>query len=142
MDISDALDPEQEALFYALAPQMFGDAVLVSHAIVKQWDKDNPITLSAAGIGRLRGHLPDTLVITDDVQMLGLQKALATRDACLRSLQAGVDMLCIGNNLLNQEQQMADIADAIEQGLQDEALAHPAIRKSINRVRQRKALLI
>jgi beta-N-acetylhexosaminidase len=142
MDISDALDPEQEALFYALAPQMFGDAVLVSHAIVKHWDKDNPITLSAAGIGRLRGHLPDTLIITDDMQMQGLQKALVTRDACLRSLQAGVDMLCIGNNLLNQEQQMADIADAIEQGLQDETLAHPAIRKSIDRVRQRKALLI
>src|SRR5882757_6579295 len=34
MDISDALRAEQEELFYALAPRMFGDAVLVSHAIV------------------------------------------------------------------------------------------------------------
>ena len=42
MDISDALYPEQEALFYSLAPKMFGDAVLVSHAIVRQWDQDNP----------------------------------------------------------------------------------------------------
>ena len=40
MDISDALVPEQEQLFYSLAPKMFGDAVLVSHAIVRQWDKD------------------------------------------------------------------------------------------------------
>jgi beta-N-acetylhexosaminidase len=120
MDISDALDPEQEALFYALAPRMFGDAVLVSHAIVRQWDKDNPITLSAAGIGRLRGHLPDTLIITDDMQMQGLQKALGTRDASLQSLQAGIDMLCIGNNMLNQEQKMADIAGSIEQGCKTE----------------------
>jgi beta-N-acetylhexosaminidase len=142
MDISDALDPEQEALFYALAPRMFGDAVLVSHAIVRQWDKDNPITLSAAGIARLRGRLPDTLIITDDMQMQGLQKALGTRDASLQSLQAGIDMLCIGNNLLNQEQKMADIAASIEQGVQDGTLAHSAIRKSIDRVRQRKALLI
>jgi beta-N-acetylhexosaminidase len=141
MDISDALDPEQEALFYALAPRLFGDAVLVSHAIVRQWDGDNPITLSAAGIGRLRGHLPDTLIITDDMQMQGLQKALGTRDASLQSLQAGMDMLCIGNNLLNQEQEMADIAGSIEQGLQNGTLAHPAIEKSIGRVRQRKALL-
>src|SRR6202048_3186903 len=141
MDISDALHPEQEALFYALAPGMFGDAVLVSHAIVRQWDSDNPITLSAAGIGRLRGHLPDTLIITDDMQMQGLQKALGTRDASLRSLQAGMDMLCIGNNLLNQEGEMADIAGSIEQGLQNGTLARSAIEKSIGRVRQRKALL-
>jgi len=141
MDISDALHPEQEALFYALAPGMFGDAVLVSHAIVRQWDGDNPITLSAAGIGRLRGHLPDTLIITDDMQMQGLQKALGTRDASLRSLQAGMDMLCIGNNLLNQEGEMADIAGSIEQGLQNGTLARSAIEKSIGRVRQRKALL-
>src|SRR4051812_33197362 len=142
MDISDALRDEQEALFCSLAPRMFGDAVLVSHAIVRQWDKDRPMTLSAAGIGRLRAHLPDTLVITDDMQMQGLQKALGTRDASLRSLQAGVDMLCIGNNLLNQEQKMADIADSIDQAVQDGILAHSAIGKSIDRVRQRKALLI
>jgi beta-N-acetylhexosaminidase len=142
MDISDALVPEQETLFYALAPRMFGDAVLVSQAIVRQWDKDKPITLSAAGIGRLRGHLPGTLIITDDLQVQGLQKVLGTRDASLQSLQAGIDMLCIGNNLLNQEQKMADIAGSIEQGVQDGTLAHSAIRKSIDRVRQRKALLI
>jgi beta-N-acetylhexosaminidase len=142
MDISDALDPGQEALFYALAPRIFGDAVLVSHAIVRQWDSDKPITLSAAGIGRLRGHLPDTLIITDDMQMQGLQKALGTRDAAVQSLQAGMDMLCIGNNLLNQEQNMADIAESIERGVQAGTLVSSAMRKSIDRVRQRKALLI
>jgi len=76
--------------------------VLVSHAIVRQWTSDNPITLSAAGIGRLRGHLPTTLIITDDMQMQGLQKALGTRTPVF-SAAAGMDMLCIGNNLLNQE---------------------------------------
>ena len=49
MDISDSLRAEQEELFYALAPKMFGDAVLVSHAIVRQWDPDNPMTLVAGG---------------------------------------------------------------------------------------------
>ena len=107
MDISDALRPEQEELFYSLAPRMFGDAVLVSHAIVRQWDRDRPMTLSAAGIGRLRQRLPDTLLITDDMQMQGLQKALGTREASLHALKAGMDMLCIGNNLFDQEQEMA-----------------------------------
>ena len=142
MDISDAFVPEQEELFYSLAPKMFGDAVLVSHAIVRQWDKDRPMTLSAAGLGRLRKRLPDTLLITDDMQMQGLQKALGTREASLQSLKAGMDMLCIGNNLFDQEQEMAAIAECVEQGLGDRTLSGSAIEKSIARVARRKALLM
>jgi beta-N-acetylhexosaminidase len=141
MDISDSLRPEQEELFYRLAPRMFGDAVLVSHAIVRQWDQNRPMTLSPAGIGRLRSRLPDTLLITDDMQMQGLQKALGTQAASLKWLQAGMDMLCIGNNLFDQEQEMAGIADHLEQCLQDGRLNRAAVEPSIERVRQRKALL-
>src|SRR6476646_2258299 len=119
-----------------------GDAVLVSHAIVRQWDKDRPMTLSAAGLGRLRKRLPDTLLITDDMQMQGLQKALGTREASLQSLKAGMDMLCIGNNLFDQEQEMAAVAEYVEKSLCDETLSGPAIEKSIARVAKRKALLM
>ena len=141
MDISDSLRVEQEELFYALAPKMFGDAVLVSHAIVRQWDPDNPMTLSAAGLARLRSRLPDTLLISDDMQMQGLQKALGTRQASLRSLKAGMDMLCIGNNLFDQEQEMAAIAQSVEQSVQDGTLAGSAVKESIGRVGRRKVLL-
>lgn len=142
MDISDALRDEQEELFYSLAPRMFGDAVLVSHAIVRQWDRDLPVTLSPAGIGRLRQRLPNTLLITDDLQMQGLQTALGTREASLQSLKAGMDMLCIGNNLFDQEQEMAGIAEYVEQSLRSKALSGSAIAKSIARVGARKALLM
>ena len=141
MDISDALRDDQEELFYSLAPKMFGDAVLVSHAIVRQWDRDRPMTLSAAGLGRLRKRLPDTLLITDDMQMQGLQKALGTREAGLQSLKAGMDMLCIGNNLFDQEQEMAGIAEYIGEGLRDGILSGSAIEESIARVLERKGLL-
>ena len=99
------------------------------------------MTLSAAGMGRLRARLPDTLLISDDMQMQGLQKALGTREASLRSLQAGMDMLCIGNNLFDQEQEMAAIAQSIDQSLRDGALEEAAIEGSIARVARRKALL-
>jgi beta-N-acetylhexosaminidase len=113
MDISDALRPEQEELFYTLAPDTFGDAVLVSHAIVRQWDARHPMTLSPVGIGRLRRRLPETLLITDDMQMQGLQMALGTSAASLQAIAAGMDMICIGNNLLDQEQAMAGLAAAV-----------------------------
>ena len=141
MDITDTLRPEQEALFWSLAPKTFGDAVLVSHAIVGQWDRGSPATLSSAAIGRLRARLPETLLITDDMQMQGLQKALGTKAACLRSFAAGIDMLCIGNNLLDQEGEMAGIAEAVERGLRGGGLDSDAIGRSIARVRARKALL-
>ena len=141
MDISGALRGEQEELFYALAPRMFGDAVLVSHAIVRQWDEP-PMTLSAAGLARLRRRLPDTLFITDDMQMQGLQKALGTREASFRSLRAGIDMVCIGNNLLDQEQEMASTAEYVEKSLRDGILSRPAIEQSIARVAMRKTLLM
>jgi beta-N-acetylhexosaminidase len=142
MDISDALRPEQEELFYSRAPNMFGDAVLVSHAIVRQWDRDRPMTLSPAGIGRLRRRLPDTLLITDDMQMQGLQKALGTREAGLHALKAGMDMLCIGNNLFDQEQEMAGTAEYIGESMRDGTLSGSAMEQAIARVGRRKALLM
>ena len=73
--------------------------------------------------------------------MQGLQKALGTCAATLRSLAAGIDMLCIGNNLFDQEAEMWGIAAAVERGLRDKALDSAAIAGSIDRVRKRKALL-
>jgi len=52
-----------------------------------------------------------------------------------------MDMLCIGNNLFDQEQEMAGIAEYIGEGLRDKTLSGSAIEKSIARVGQRKALL-
>ena len=75
------------------------------------------------------------------MQMQGLQKALGTREASLRSLQAGMDMLCIGNNLFDQEQEMAGIAAYITEKLRDGRLSASAIEQSIARVAKRKALL-
>ena len=141
MDISDALRPEQEELFYSLAPDTHGDAVLVSHAIVRQWDARLPMTLSPAGIGRLRRRLPETLLITDDMQMQGLQMALGTRAASLQAIAAGMDMICIGNNLLDQEQEMAGVAAVVADAMKEGSLDQAAVQHSIARVRKRKLLL-
>jgi beta-N-acetylhexosaminidase len=89
----------------------------------------------------LRARLPETVLITDDMQMQGLQRALGTRAASLQSLGAGIDMLCIGNNLLNQEQKMAGIAEAVAEAVGLGILDRAAIGRSIERVQKRKALL-
>ena len=70
-----------------------------------------------------------------------VQQAIGTREASLRSLKAGMDMLCIGNNLFDQEQEMAAIAEYVGESLRDGALSGPAIGKSVARVAKRKVLL-
>lgn len=142
MDISSALYPEQEELFYSLAPKIFSNAILISHAIVRQWDANVPITLSPKAIGNLRKQLPDSLLITDDMQMQGLQKAFGTKEASLKALQAGIDMLCIGNNLINQENDMLDVAAYLEEMIRARKLDSKKIQESINLVKKRKSLLI
>ena len=73
--------------------------------------------------------------------MQGLQKALGTREASLQSLRAGIDMLCIGNNLIDEEHEMAGLAEAVARSVQDGGLDRAAISRSISRVQERKALL-
>jgi beta-N-acetylhexosaminidase len=50
-------------------------------------------------------------------------------------------MLCIGNNLFDQEQEMAAIAQTVEQSLDNGTLTGSAVKESIARVGRRKALL-
>jgi beta-N-acetylhexosaminidase len=50
-------------------------------------------------------------------------------------------VLCIGNNLFDQEQEMAGIAEYLLQRLREKTLDRSAITRSIERVRRRKALL-
>ena len=56
------------------------------------------------------------------MQMQGLQKALGTRAASLQSLEAGMDMLCIGNNLFDQEAGDGGYRRSRHARLRDEAL--------------------
>ena len=50
-------------------------------------------------------------------------------------------MLCIGNNLLDQEREVAGIAEAVELALLENRLDPAAVGRSIARVRARKVLL-
>ena len=53
--------------------------------------------MSPVALGALRRRLPDVLLLSDDLQMEGLQRRFATGEACRRGLAAGLDLLLIGN---------------------------------------------
>lgn len=138
-DLSDDVCEPQLALFDRLARALPGRAVLLSHGIVRQWQADRPVSVSAAAVAELRRRAgPDVLLLTDDLQMQGLQAFLPTRAACVEALRAGVDLVLLGNNLLRQEGECAEAAGDVARAVEAGAIPAETLESAIGRVRARK----
>jgi beta-N-acetylhexosaminidase len=139
-DISAVSDAERE-LFVSLCEETFGSAILLSHGVVRAWDEQWPVSVSAPAIEHLRAALPEALFITDDLQMQGLQAVCSTEVASLRALSAGVDLLCIGNNLMRQADECFAVAKELRRALADDSALAARLARSRERIARRKALV-
>jgi len=139
-DISACVSDAEVALFIELAAQISGSAILLSHGMVKQWDAEWPVSISTPAIGALRRALPDVLLLTDDLQMQGLRAFCSTLEAASRALCAGVDLVCIGNNVLVEEGECVEAAAALESMARRDADVHARLLAAQQRVRARKGL--
>lgn len=137
-DISGLVSPEQEALFYTLAAELPGGAALFSHGFVREWDAQRPVSISPAAVARFRARSPETMLITDDLQMQGLQGAASTADAVFAALEAGLDLLCIGNNLLAQSGECLEIARALVERVARDAAFAARLDDARERIEARK----
>ena len=131
MDITDALHPcKQEELFYTLAPKLFGDAVLVSHAIVRQWDAgstDDPVA------GRARPATPAAPRYAAHNRRhgsAGAARRSAPRQRACNKSGPGIDMLCVGNNLLDRSRRCRALP--LERCLLDGTLDRASVQRSID----------
>ncbi len=77
-----------------------GDAVMTAHVFNAGLDAKYPATLSRPVIGELlRGELGyDGIVISDDMQMKAISANFGLKEAILRAVKAGVDVLTFANN--------------------------------------------
>lgn len=128
-DLTGTITDEQLELFYELGEKIHGSAVLVSHGIVNDWERDVPVSMSSVAISKLRSRLPNALLITDDLQMQALQQRFPTPVACERAIDAGLDLICIGNNLMTDDASLLQAA----QGLIEKAEKSPEFCTKIQR---------
>ena len=133
-DVTGTLTPEQEALFVGLVGEIPGGAVLLSHALDRERDPEWPAAISEVHVAALREARPDALLITDDVQMKGLRDLCDTSEAARRALRAGVDWVCIGNNLAQEEAECAASAAALRVAAADDALLAARLGESRARI--------
>lgn len=136
-DITGTISEAQLALF-DLHAEVPGGAILVSHGIVRDWDPERPVSVSAPALARLRARAPDALLISDDLQMQGLQQACGTLEACERAVRAGIDLLCLGNNLLDQEAACDEAARALAARAREDAALRARLEEAQARVAARK----
>jgi beta-N-acetylhexosaminidase len=137
-DISTTISDEQLALFFELCAEIPGAAILVSHGLVRDWDPDWPASISKPAIGRLRKALPDALLITDDIQMQGFQAFCPTLEGSLRAIEAGIDLVCIGNNLRSEAGQCSQVAEQLEARAAENSGFRAKIEDAIGRIAIRK----
>ena len=93
---------EMELLpFGSLIASDLADMVMTAHIYNANLDPDYPATLSRATItGLLRERLGHRgVVVTDDMQMGAISQLYSYPAAVIRTINAGVDIVLVGNNL-------------------------------------------
>lgn len=137
MDLSDCLTDAQVDVFRKLLSRV--PMVLFSHGVVNQWEQDTPVCLSSVAVSKLRGWAPDAVILTDDLQMQGVQKLMSTGEACPKAVRAGADLIIIGNNMKDEQAQAAQFARDLAAACETDATIRAHAEASIGRIRKLKA---
>lgn len=136
MDLSDCLTEAQVNVFKTLLSRV--PMVLFSHGIVNQWEKNTPVCLSSVAVNKVRGWAPDAYILTDDLQMQGVQKLMSTGEACVKAVRAGADLIIIGNNMKDEQEHAADFARNLRGACETDAMMQAHAEASIERIRKLK----
>lgn len=101
VDVTETWSDKDMEPFRRLIGAGDADAIMTAHIYNLAIDPDYPATLSKLTIDSLlRGELGfDGVVISDDMYMEGIISKYGIEEALALAINAGVDMLCVGNNI-------------------------------------------
>ena len=138
VDVTDTANPAIElAPYRTLLAEGRVDAVMTAHVFNRARDPRYPATLSRATItGLLREQLgwygP---VVSDDLRMGAIEQHYGFGDAVVLALDAGVDLLLIGDDRLPDGRSAAAVAlDALARALEQGRLTTTQIEAALARV--------
>lgn len=112
------------------------DVIMVSHIILNEVDSSNPASLSKIVISDLlRKDMGfDKVVITDDMSMGAITSIMSIEEACIKSIEAGCDILLLGNAYEEIEQ----VINSIKLKLYNGEISEEQINKSVKRILELK----
>ena len=104
-DISNTWGEEELLPYKILHSESRLDAILVGHVLLEKYDKKFPASLSKKIITELlRKKMGfDGLVICDDPFMRAISNQFSFEKTLEKMINAGIDVICLGNNLFSFE---------------------------------------
>jgi beta-N-acetylhexosaminidase len=145
VDVTDTARPELElAPYRRLIAEGLVDAIMTAHVFNRRLDRRHPATLSRATItGLLRGELGwGGVVVSDDLRMRAIVRHYGLGEAAVLALQAGVDLLLIGDDRLPDGRSAAQVVlAAVHEALAQGHLAPATVEAALARLDALRARL-
>ncbi len=120
------------------------DLVMVGHCFHNEIDPDWPGSMSYKTItGLLRNQLGyNGVVICDDPSMDAISKNYPFSEVLEKTINAGVDLLCFGNNLHYDAEIIPTAVETIHALVQTDKISKDRINESIMRIKKLKSTLV
>jgi beta-N-acetylhexosaminidase len=112
------------------------DAIMSAHIIFSAFDSELPATLSKKVItDLLRDELGfDGIIMTDEMQMNAIRNNFGIKDAAIKAIQAGVDILLYSDAKTNTIDAYNGVLNACQDGL----ISEERINASVKRILRKK----
>ena len=135
-DISETWSVKDLHPFNELIKTNSLDSIMVSHALDKKLDSEYPASLSKKIIqGILRKDLGfKGIIICDDPSMRAISDHYSLKEIFELMLNAGIDLFCLGNNLIYDQDYIPKSIEAITELITEKKVSIERIRESIKRI--------
>lgn len=144
VDVSETWDPSELIPYKKLLKKPFGyDMIMSAHVINRQLDASGlPASLSHTMLTTLlRQELNyDGIIIADDLQMNAITDAFGFEESIVMAINAGNDMLIIGNQCGKIEYSALEIIELILKNITDKKISLSRIEASFAKIKKRKML--
>ena len=136
IDISDSWSVADLLPYAELIESDHLDMVMVSHVFNDKFDPEYPASLSHETItNSLRKDLNfNGVVICDDPSMRAISDNYKLEDMFVLMINAGSDLLCLGNNLDYDPEYIPKAVNAIRRSIENNRISIDRINQSINRI--------
>lgn len=140
-DITSTFQAKELAPFQELVKKGIAPSVMVGHLINKNIDQNYPATLSANFIQKILKEILgfQGVVVCDDLSMAAISQNYGAKEAAVKMVQAGCDLLIISNNVKEYNEELPNQArDAILQAVEAGEIPESSINNSFDKIMKLK----
>jgi len=140
VDVTQTWSEQELIPFQRLISSGRCDAIMSAHVFNAHLDPQHPATLSPAVItGLLRNRLGfDGVVTSDDMEMRAISSHYGLEKSVPAAIEAGIDLLCFGNNLSYDPEIARKAIEILAQAVQSGRLPESRIETSFQRIQALK----